>query len=165
MVGFMVMSGQMQQTMKQENSNFGRNGMSQKFGVLARDVTGDGDVTGDLPVLGGGKGKDIGGNVFAAKVTVEAAHLAVGRYADVDLPANTHGAACSPQKGFDFGVNSGMVRAGHEEIVEVPGFELSRTGFVKLWGQANIAADCVLGATGLDLKPFHRRPSVCRIFA
>src|SRR5690348_17318945 len=112
----------MQQTVKQKNSNFGGQGMSQKFCVLARDITGDGNVPGDLPVLGGGEGKDIGGSVLAPKVAVEAAHLMVGGNADVDLSANAQGPPCSPQEGFDFGVNSGMVRAGHEKIVEAPNF-------------------------------------------
>ena len=68
---------------------------------MARDVAGDGDVTGDLPVLGGGEGQDVGGVVLAPEIAIEAAHLVVGRNADVDLPANTHGAACGAQEGFD----------------------------------------------------------------
>jgi hypothetical protein len=81
MIAFMVISGEVQNAMKREDLNLLFRSMPETPGVLSGDFGRDGHVAGKIMHCAWcrGKGKHVGGLIFAAVAFVQNADGAVGR--------------------------------------------------------------------------------------
>jgi hypothetical protein len=86
-VGLVVVASQMEQAMEHEYFDLGGEGMSLFDGLTEGGGNADGEVAGEVfsADASGGEGENVGGLVFAAKLTIEAANGGVGGEQDGDL--------------------------------------------------------------------------------
>ena len=145
MIGFVVVTGEVEHAMKNEDLQFLREVVMEAAGVGGGDGGADDDVAGEVARdLGqGGKAEDVGGGVFAAELAVQGLHAAARDDEDVDVAADTGGTARARdealQRGFGDAVQFGFdgdqacrpygTRTPHSRDFprrHVPGYELAR---------------------------------------
>jgi hypothetical protein len=92
-VGFVVVTGEMEQAVKDEDFDFGRERMTLLAGLAQRGGDADGQVTGDLFSADafGGKGEHVGGFVLVAELAIEFANRRVGGEQHCDLAFEANG--------------------------------------------------------------------------
>jgi hypothetical protein len=88
-VGFVVLSGQMEKSVEDEDLQLAGEGVALVGGLAAGRVHADGQVAGQFfrPDTLCGKGEHVGGFVFAAELAVEFFDGGIGGQQDVDLAA------------------------------------------------------------------------------
>lgn len=103
-VGLVIVSGQMQQTVKHQHLDLSREGVALPRSLPARSWDADGKIAGD-PLRGlcvlerlCGKRKNIRRLVLAAKLAIQPSDLVVGGKQDRDLAAQLHGGLRLTQK-------------------------------------------------------------------
>jgi hypothetical protein len=96
-VGLMVVSGEVEQAVEDEDLDFGGEGVPLSCGLLAGGVDGDGQVAGRLFAAPdawnwlGGEREDVGGFVLVAEVAVEGLDVLVGGEKDADCAFESDG--------------------------------------------------------------------------
>jgi hypothetical protein len=92
MVGFVIVTGQVQHAVKDQNLHFGEQVVANPGGLGASRLEGDGDVAAFGCGEKRGKGKYVGGLILAAELQVEALNFSVAGEQDVDLAGEPGGA-------------------------------------------------------------------------
>ena len=92
-VGLVVLAGEMEETVEEENFYFVAEGVAVGGGLARGSVERDGQVACVLfrELLGRGEAEDVGGLIFAAEGFIELADGGVGGEKNVDLAAETYG--------------------------------------------------------------------------
>jgi hypothetical protein len=99
-IGFVIVSGQVQQAVQDEDFQFGRQGVSLLDGLAKRRLHADGHVAFFLVLdeIRGRERKNVGRLVFAAEALVQVAHSRVAGEQHGYLPAQAHGCLRLAQK-------------------------------------------------------------------
>ena len=113
-VGFMVIAGEMEEAVEDEDFDFGGERVALLDGLAERGRNGDGQVAGDFFGADaiGWKGEHIGGFVLVAKLEIEAANGWVGGEQNGDLAPETDG-------GLRFGEETGKSAGGGQAKIFV----------------------------------------------
>jgi hypothetical protein len=120
-IGFVVVTGQVQQAMENQDLKLDGQGVAQLRGLAAGSGNANGEVAGD-PLRGfcvlegcGGEREHVGRLVFAAKTAIEPADLPVGGEQHCHL-------AAKPDCGLGFGEKAGEgARGGQAKILDRSG--------------------------------------------